>query len=302
MTAVLPDAAEAASLVPSRSSVTWRLSGDVRLLGAAAYALLLQVAHPTVGAGVAEHSDFKADPWGRLMRTLDYLYSMTYGGPALAADTGRRVRDMHRHIKGVKPNGERYHAMEPAAYAWVHATLADGVVRGHRHLGKPMSPWEAEDFWADFRKLGRLVGVRFRDLPETWREFGPYFDGVVEEVLEDNESVQDVLAALTNPAAPPLPFVGPRAWRVASLPAIRSTSLITGGLLPPVLRARIGLEWTRSDERRFRALCRASRAATPLMPASLENVGPRYLRWRREAIARGEVASPARGPGVAQAA
>ena len=65
---------EAAELVPHPGSAVWRHAGDARLLATAGYALLLQVSHPTVGAGVSEHSDFKADPWGRLLRTLDYTY------------------------------------------------------------------------------------------------------------------------------------------------------------------------------------------------------------------------------------
>src|SRR4051794_22131132 len=85
---ILPSAEEAAELVPGPDSVTWRISGDARILTTAGYALVLQVAHPTVGAGVAEHSNFREDPWGRLFRTLDYTTIMVYGGAELAAQTG----------------------------------------------------------------------------------------------------------------------------------------------------------------------------------------------------------------------
>jgi uncharacterized protein (DUF2236 family) len=119
----------------------------VRLLAMGGYAILLQVAHPTVGAGVSEHSNFKADPWGRLLRTLDYSYAITYGGPKLAADIGRRVREMHRQIKGVRADGVRYHALEPEAYSWVHATLALSIALGHERFGTRMSPGELELFW-----------------------------------------------------------------------------------------------------------------------------------------------------------
>ena len=294
---VLPPAEEAPSLVPRRGSAVWRYSGDIRLLGGSAYALLLQVSHPTVGAGVSEHSDFKADPWGRLFRTLDYAYAMTYAGPAMAAEVGRRVRHMHRNIKGTKPDGERYHALEPEAYAWVHATLADGVVRGHRLLGQTMEPHEVDEFWADWRRVGRLVGVRTRDLPETWPEFEAYFDRMVEERLENTEAVQDVLESLDSPAKPPLRFLGETGWKVARFPAIKSTRLVTGALLPQVLRDRFDFPWTEKDARRFRRLAKASKASTPLLPAALRNVGPRYLRWRREALERGDVAKRSRAPG-----
>lgn len=295
---VLPTEEEIPGLVPTPDSVVWRYSGDARLLVTAGYALLLQVGHPTVGAGVSEYSDFKEDPWGRLLRTLDYTYAMVYGGPRMAAEIGRRVRELHKHIKGVKPDGERYHALEPQAYAWVHATLADAIVRGHEHFGSRLRGDELETFWEEWRRNGRLVGVRLRDLPAGWGEFREYFDTMVDETLEDNEAVQDVIATLARPARPPIPWLADGAWRLMSLPAAHSTSLATIGLLPPVLRQRFGVRWTRRDERQLRALGAASRAATPLMPAALRNTGPAYLRWRREAIARGDVASPSRIPGA----
>src|ERR1044072_1062701 len=85
---VLPEAGEAPALTPKPGSVTWRYAGDARLIATGAYAILLQVGHPAVGAGVSEHSEFRADPWGRLLRTLDYTYTMSYGGPVLATEMG----------------------------------------------------------------------------------------------------------------------------------------------------------------------------------------------------------------------
>ncbi len=109
----------------------WRAFNDIRLLSTSGYATLLQVAHPTVGHGVHQYSSFTKDPWGRLLRTLDYVHGTIYGGPELAGEIGKRVRELHRTIKGEKPDGERYSAMEPDAFAWVHATLAASVVEGH---------------------------------------------------------------------------------------------------------------------------------------------------------------------------
>src|SRR5262249_11421179 len=129
---VLPAREEAAELIPPRDGITWRIAGDARLFAGSGYALLLQVSHPSVGAGVTQHSDFKRDPWGRLVRTLDYTSSVVYGGPELAWEVGRRVREMHRRINGVRPDGERYHALEPRPYAWGPATLAEAIVRAHK--------------------------------------------------------------------------------------------------------------------------------------------------------------------------
>lgn len=276
---------DATRLAPKPGSVLWRYGGDVRLISTGAYAILLQVGHPTVGAGVSEHSDFRADPWGRLLRTLDYTYAMTYGGPALGGEMGRRIREMHKRIKGVKSDGERYHALEPEAYAWVHATLAHSIVRGHELLGRSMGPVEVEQFYAEWRLQGELIGVRERDLPETWVEFGDYFERMVAERLERTAAVDEVLESLEAPTRPDLPFLPEAAWRVARIPAAHQIGLITGGLLSPTLRERFGIPWSRTKERELQLLAAASRGITPLLPSALRNVGPGYLRWRREAIA-----------------
>lgn len=289
---ILPAREQAPELIPPVGGVTWRVAGDARLFAGSGYALMLQVMHPSVGAGVSQFSNFKEDPWGRLLRTLDYTSSVIYGGPELAWDIGRRVREMHKHIKGTRPDGERYHALEPRAYAWVHATLAEAIIRAHRAFCSPqISDDEVEVFWREWRRAGRLVGVRYDDLPESWPDLLAYFDEMVEGELEDTEAAQDVLAALFDPAAPPLPWLREGIWRVVRWPSMKAGSLATVGLLPPVLRERLGVEWGPSQARRFRLLARATRASRPLLPPQAKNFGPNYLRWRREAIARRDVAS-----------
>ncbi|MEX2196625.1 MAG: oxygenase MpaB family protein [Thermoleophilaceae bacterium] len=290
-TSILPREDELEDLVPREGSILWRKAGDSRILSGAGYALLLQVSHPTVGAGVDQHSDFAADPWGRLLRTLDYVHGTVYGGPRLAGEIGRRVRNLHKDIKGSKPDGQPYHALEPEAYAWVHATLASSIVDGHRLLGAALSPAEAEDFWQEWRRLGRLVGVRYGDLPEHWAGFRPYFDRVVEEELEDTRMVHVVFDTLAEPAPPEIPGLHPALWKALRHPMGRSMQLVTAGLLPPVLRERFGFEWTLGQERMLRVLSRASRASGPLMRGPLRQFGPYYVRWRRAALERGDVAS-----------
>jgi uncharacterized protein (DUF2236 family) len=289
----------AAELVPKPGSPLWRYGGDARLIGTGAYAILLQVAHPTVGAGVSEHSNFRADPWGRLLRTLDYSYAMTYGGAALAEETGRRIREMHERIKGVRPDGVPYSALEPEAYAWVHATLAHSIVRGHELLGTPMPSAEVEPFYAEWRRAGQLIGVREGDLPETWAEFGPYFEQMEANRLERTPAVDEVLEALRAPTRPPLPLLSGPAWRIARIPAVHQTALITAGLLSPRLRERFDIPWTRARERQLRLLGTASRAATPLLPKTMRNIGPSYLRWRQRAIGGGDAAARSRARAAA---
>jgi uncharacterized protein (DUF2236 family) len=282
---VLPADQELPALVVGPRSITWRRASDSRTLLAAGYALVLQVAHPTVGAGVAEHSSYKEDPWGRLVRTLDFTNSLIYAEPPVAAAVARRIRSLHTRIKGVRADGSRYHALEPVAYAWVHATLFEAIASAHARFGNPLRREQKEQFWAEWRRLGRLLGIRERDLPATHEGFQDYFDAMVADVLEDNESVHGVIDSLGEFASPPLPRYMVPAWKLGAIPAGRVLHLATVGMLPPMLRKRFCLGWTRTQELELRAMGSASRAATPLMPRSLRIVGPSYLRWREEARA-----------------
>lgn len=267
------------------------MASDVRLMAGAGYALMLQVSHPVVGAGVSEHSNFRADPWGRLLRTLDFTTSVVYGGPELAWQTGRRVREMHKQIKGTLPSGEPYHSLDPEAYAWVHATLADSIVRSHIRFIGPVSDAELAIFWDEWRRVGRLLGVRSRDLPERWDEFPGYFDRMISERLEPTDSVTDVLEALAEPPPPAVRGMSDGLWQALRLPAGRGAKLGTVGLMPRALREKLGLKWSESQRLELRALAAASRRSGAVLPSSLRNFGPSYLRWRHAAIARGEVAS-----------
>jgi uncharacterized protein (DUF2236 family) len=283
---VLPEPEEAVKLVPPPGSITWRRAGDARLMIGAGYALLLQVAHPVVGAGVHEHSNFREDPWGRLVRTLDYTNTLVYGTPEDAVKMGRWVHEMHKRIKGTDRHGRHYLALDPEAYPWVHATLADAIVAGHARFGRPLNRAEVNDFYAEWLDLGRLLGIREGVLPGDWPGFRRYFDQMVAERLELTDSVRDVLAALKEPKIPPNLALPEGAWRAARFPAARVSALATIGMLPPVLRERFGLKWSRAQELELRALGAASRSATPMMPASLRRMGPAWLDRRRDAIAR----------------
>ena len=287
MAGVFPEHEEALRLAVGPESITWRRAGDMRTMFGAGAALLLQVAHPTVAAGVREHSDFKADPWGRLWRTLDYVHMLVYGGPENAIGTGRAMRAMHQRIKGVAPDGRRYHALEPVAYAWVHATLAATIVGSHERFGRPLTPDQRARFWDEWRGLGRLLGIREGDLPETWPAFCAYVNEMCATTLEPSDVVDDVLGSLAEPTPPDVRGLGPRAWKAITLPTSHTMQLATIGLLPRAARRALDLEWTRANELELNAIGRVSRAATPVMPRSLRVVGPGYLRWRRDAIAGG---------------
>jgi uncharacterized protein (DUF2236 family) len=293
MSTLLPSPAEAQPLLAGRDSVTWQFGSDARLYLVMLYPLLLQVAHPTVGAGVRDYSDFERRPWERLLRSLDWVNLLVYGGQdAIAA--GRRLRALHQAFRGVRDDGRRYHALEPEAYAWVHATLLESYLAGHAHFGRPMTSDQQERFYREYRGLGRLAGVRERDLPPDLLTFRAYFERTMGEDLRRTGSVDRVLCSVSDVARPALPLLLPEvAWRTIRAPASRLLWLGGVGLLPPYLRARFGISWGRSDARAFRILGSLSRGLTPALPARLQVMGPDHLRLRRRAIARGPLGAEA---------
>jgi uncharacterized protein (DUF2236 family) len=282
---LFPSEDEIERLVVGPKSVTWQFSSDVRLLLAPLYALLLQVAHPTVAAGVWDHSDFERRPWHRLMRTFHFLLVLQYGGREAVA-AGRQVREIHTTISGVWADGRRYSALERGAYTWVHATLIETYVRAHQHFGRPMTRDQLERFYREFVGLGRLLGVREGDLPSSWDGFRVYFDQMVAHELGPNETIDHLLAVVRRPASPGLRFVPELLWSVLRLPPARLAYLGGVGLVPSALRERLHVNWSLRDELEFRLISMSSRALDPILPAALKTLGPTELRWRRSDIAR----------------
>lgn len=283
---LFPSEDEIDALIVGPESVTWQFSSDVRLFFAPLYALLLQVAHPTVGAGVRDYSDFDERPLERLLRTIDYLVLLQYGGREAIA-VGSQLRELHKRFTGVRTDGQHYYALERGAYTWVHATLLETYVRAHEHFGRPMTRAQVERFYREYTGLGRLVGVRAEDLPETWEGFRAYFDRMIEQELAHNETVDRVLDAARKPSPPELPFVPELISKALRVPASRLMYLGGVGLLSVGLRERLRIPWSQHDERHFRRLAASSRALEHVLPASLKTFGPTQLRWRRRAIARG---------------
>lgn len=275
-TPLLPSPHELDDILPGPDSMAWQRTSDVRLYLVMVYALLLQVAHPTVGAGVRDFSEFERNPWGRLMRTIDYVTVLVYGREH-AVEAGRRVRELHRRFRGTRPDGRRYSALEPRAYAWVHATLIQTYVVGHAQFGTPLNDEERERFYTEYRRLGRLIGVRPRDLPETWNAFSDYFEQMTADELVRTEAVERVLRAIRRVPPPPIPLPA-LAWNAIRIPI--ADALWLGGIGPmaPELRARLEIPWGWRDEMRFRALGGISRGLGPILPERMKVTGPAQLR------------------------
>jgi uncharacterized protein (DUF2236 family) len=269
------------------TSIVKRRATDVRLFGVAGYALTLQVAHPTIAAGVRDHSGFAADPWGRFFRTADYLNLLIYGSPATARAVATRLRTMHASIRGTDPSGRRYNALEPGAYAWVHATLAEAIVRGHRVFGSALTTGERDQFWSEWRALGEVLGIPATHLPATWPEFRRYVVGMG-EMLEDNDVVHAVFdTADRAEGGSPFSWLDDRVWALAGRPLGRYGRFLATGTTPGPLRERLGMAWSRSDQAAFGLVAAAHRATTPVLPRDFRCAGPLALRIRRSEIDRG---------------
>ncbi|MFF4172931.1 oxygenase MpaB family protein [Streptomyces sp. NPDC001744] len=267
---------------PPVGGVLWSVAGDVRGLLMLPAALALQVARPAIGAGVDEHSVFRTDPWGRAERSLRSAQLWVYGGEE-AAREGRRLRELHRAIRGTDTRGRRYHALTPAHYSWVHATGFPVYRHGLRLLARPLTEAQERQLYAEWLQVGRVLGIHDRDMPQTVEEFWPYYRKVLAEELEATVVVRELLDPDLPVPAPdrgplPLRLVLRPLWPVLRRPVLRLRAFLTVGLMPPDAREALGLEWTDGQERALRRLGRTLRAVVPVLPERL-----RYLPLARKA-------------------
>jgi uncharacterized protein (DUF2236 family) len=189
-------------------------------------AVLLQSLHPLAMAGVAQHSDFRSDPWGRLQRTADFLTRTTYGTVAQAEAACAQVRAVHRHVVGVAADGRRYAANDPHLLAWVHIAEVDSFLTAHRRFGKhPLNRTEADQYVADMAVVARALGVV--EPPRSVAALRAQLAGFRPEL----EATPEAREAARFLVAPPLPLVARAPYSVLAAAAV--------GLLP--LWARLSL-------------------------------------------------------------
>ena len=110
----------------------WRVHADASMFPAGVASLLLQMLHPMAMAGVAGHSGYKSDPWGRLQRTSHYLATTTFGTVEHAEEAIAMVRSIHERVRGKDHLGRPYRASDPHLLMWVHAAEIDSFLRGFR--------------------------------------------------------------------------------------------------------------------------------------------------------------------------
>lgn len=142
-------------------SMIWRVHGDVvSMMVGGVSALLLQMLHPKVLAGVWDHSNFRTDMLGRLRRTARFIAATTYGERAEAEAAITRVRAVHSYIGGTLPDGTPYRADDPALLAWVHVSEAWSFLAAWQQYGdRPLTPAQEDLYYAEFANIGSALGA-----------------------------------------------------------------------------------------------------------------------------------------------
>ena len=144
----------------AEGSVIREVHSDAAMFIGGLRALLLQSLHPLAMAGVAEHSDYRADPWGRLQRTADYLAATTFGPVPMAEQAIATVKRVHTHVVGVAPDGRPYSANDPHLLGWVHVAEMDSFLAAHQRYGTRRLPAaDVDAYLADCALVAERLGV-----------------------------------------------------------------------------------------------------------------------------------------------
>jgi uncharacterized protein (DUF2236 family) len=238
-------------------SVIHRVHADSAMFVGGLRALLLQSLHPLAMAGVAQHSDYRADPWGRLQRTAHFLAATTFGSAEQAEQAIERVRTVHEHVVGVARDGRPYRADDPHLLRWVHVAEVDSFLRATARYGaEPLTDADADDYVAQMAVIARALGVPAP--PESTRALADQLRSFRRE-LEGTREARDVARYLLW--QPPMAIAARAPYGVLAASAV--------ALLPRWARRPLGLPWFPVAE------------AVVVRPAG--DVVTRALRWALQA-------------------
>ncbi|HIW68067.1 MAG TPA: DUF2236 domain-containing protein [Candidatus Dietzia merdigallinarum] len=197
-----------------------RVNGDASMFSAGLTALLLQSLHPLAMAGVADHSDYRGDPWGRLQRTSAFIATTTFGTIADATDLIRTINHVHRSVVGVDHRGRPYDARDPHLLRWVHIAEIWSFLECHRLYGRQQqTPDLRDEYVRQSARTGRMLGAR--DVPESADELNAALAEYLPE-LESSPAAVDARHFILD--EPPVGWTDKPAYRmlrhgaVAALP------------------------------------------------------------------------------------
>lgn len=208
-----------------------RVHGDASMFVGGLRALLFQSLHPRAMAGVAQHSDYRSDPWGRLQRTADFLAATTFGPTSEAERAVRIVRRVHRRVVGFTVNGEEYAASDPHLLGWVHIAELDSFLTAHDRFGEqPLVGDERDEYVANSAVVARALGVLAP--PTSEQELRDQLSAYRPE-LRGNREARDAARYLL--VQPPLPLAGRAAYGLIAAAAV--------SLMPVWTRWPLRLPW-----------------------------------------------------------
>jgi uncharacterized protein (DUF2236 family) len=259
-------------VIPSNlppGSASWSVNREAALILGGGRALLLQLAHPGVAAGVAEHSDFRRRPLYRLGRTLDLTQRLTFGTPEDALQAAREINHTHQRVRGAG-----YQASDPSLLLWVQATLVDSVFVTYRQFVGPLSGDQAAAYYEETKRLTTLLGLPVAQWPRDLAAFDRYFNDMIEgSELRVDDRAKDLARAVVWPRVGPIP---PPAWY--------PFAAVTSALMPDQLRREYGLPWRPVERGMFRMIQRSVARTVPHLPAWLRfvpNARRAAARWQR---------------------
>ena len=183
-------------------SVTWRVHEEPILMLGGIRALFLQALHPRAIAGVVQNSDYKTDPWGRLLRTIEYVGITIYGTTAEAQQAGRRVRAIHARMRASDPvTGEQFRIDDPELLRWVHVTEVDSYAQTARRAGLALPDRDWDRYWDEQRRRASLGGLDPATVPGSVDQAAAYFRQIRPRLRMTREAA-DTLLFLSLPPPP----------------------------------------------------------------------------------------------------
>jgi uncharacterized protein (DUF2236 family) len=236
-----------------------RVHGDAAMFVGGLRALLLQSLHPQAMIAVAQHSDYRGDPWGRLQRTSTFLAVTTFGPAQDAQLAVDRVRRIHRHVTGTGPDGLAYRADDPHLLRWVHVAEADSFLRCHQRYGaRPLDEAGCDGYVADAARIAVALGVP--DPPQTRAELAEALRAYRPELRATPEALEAARFLVWNPPLPLLargPYTLLAATAIAELPAWARRELrlprlpvAESVIVPPAGHAIVGaIRWAMAARR-----------------------------------------------------
>lgn len=249
-------------------SLIWRYFGDSRVLLFLGTGLIMQTAHPVIGKAVGEHSSFRTDAYGRLKRSLELLWPVVYNDVEGAREYGQRLVDRHRTIKGTGYDGKPYHALSPEPYLWVHMTAYDGFLKMADAFGDQLDAAQKQQLFEEWLQMGRQMGLRDKDMPADIPAYWAYWEKMIAERLDHNDTVDYLLREeyFTRRSKPPVPLLPDAIWAAVRMPLGKVMYLTTRASMPESFRAKFGVPWSRHDQRNFERLVTVLRLTWKILP------------------------------------